>query len=116
MIEFMRPKWTLTRCEIQGGDIVCFRIDTNQEAHDFKSQGLYPDPPQFYDFLQNRVRVLFRPKFDEPGADQPEFSLVLNKKQNYDAVGYHFFVNSVVTRSNFFRWPLRSEIASNTNR
>ena len=41
---------------------------------------------QYYDFLQNRVMVVFRPKFEEPDQDHPEFSLVLSKKQNYDVV------------------------------
>ena len=50
-----------------------------------ETQGLYSNPAQFYDFLQNRVMILFRPKFDEAEPD-PEFSLVLSKKQNYDAV------------------------------
>ena len=87
MIELMKPKYTFTQSEIQDGDIICFQVDIpDKEIHDLESQGLYSNPPQFYDFLQNRVMVLFRPKFDEPDVDQPEFSLVLSKKQNYDAV------------------------------
>lgn len=36
--------------------------------------------------------ILFRPKFEEPDADYPEFSLVLSKKQNYDIVcTFQFF-------------------------
>jgi len=88
MIELMRPKFTLAKSEIQDGDIVCFQVDVDQEARDLESQGWYPNPVQFYDFLQNRVTVLFRPKFNEIGPDQPEFTLVLNKKHEYDAVGY----------------------------
>jgi ubiquitin carboxyl-terminal hydrolase 7 len=30
--------------------------------------------------------ILFRPKFDEPDQNNPDFSLVLSKKQNYDVV------------------------------
>jgi ubiquitin carboxyl-terminal hydrolase 7 len=87
MIELMKPKYTFTQSEIQDGDIICFQVDiSDKEVHDLESQGLYSNPQQFYDFLQNRVMVLFRPKFDEPDTDQPEFSLVLSKKQNYDAV------------------------------
>lgn len=87
MIELMKPKYTFTQSEIQDGDIICFQVDiSDKEIHDLESQGLYSNPPQFYDFLQNRVMVLFRPKFDEPDTEQPEFSLVLSKKQNYDAV------------------------------
>ena len=48
-------------------------------------QGLHSNPLQFYDFLQNRVMIIFRPKFDEPDENlHPEFELVLSKKMNYD--------------------------------
>jgi len=47
---------------------------------------LYSNPVQFYDFLQNRVMIILRPKFEEPDHDHPEFNLVLSKKQNYDTV------------------------------
>jgi ICP0-binding domain of Ubiquitin-specific protease 7 len=53
--------------------------------HDLEIQGLYSNPIQFYDFLQNRVMIVFRPKFDSD-HDTPEFSLVLSKKQTYDSV------------------------------
>lgn len=49
-------------------------------------QGLYSNPVQFYDFLQNRVMIVFRPKHEEPSQEYPEFHLILNKKQNYDSV------------------------------
>lgn len=55
-------------------------------VHDLDGQGLYSNPMQYYDFLQNRVMVVFRPKFEEPDQVHPEFSLVLSKKQNYDVV------------------------------
>jgi len=55
-------------------------------VHDFESQGLYSNPVHFYDFLQNRVMIIFRPKNEEIDADHPEFSLTLSKKQNYDIV------------------------------
>lgn len=55
--------------------------------HDIEAQSLYSNPIQFYDFLQNRVMIIFRPKFEEPDHDHPEFSLILSKKQNYDMVG-----------------------------
>jgi len=97
MIELMKLKHTLLQSEIQDGDIICFQVEiSEQETQDLESKGLYSDPPQFYDFLQNRVTILFRPKFHEAGADQPEFSLVLSKKQNYDTVGYHPFIGPVL--------------------
>lgn len=30
--------------------------------------------------------IIFKPKFEEPDHDHPEFTLVLSKKQNYDIV------------------------------
>jgi len=97
MIELMRPMFTFAKSDIQNGDIICFQVEiSDQEARDLESQGLYSNPVQFYDFLQNRVVVLFKPKFDEPDTDQPEFTLALNKKQNYDAVGDRLFISSML--------------------
>jgi hypothetical protein len=60
---------------------------TSLRIHDLEIQGLYSNPIQYYDFIQNRVMVLFRPKFEEPDPQaNPDFSLVLSKKQNYDVV------------------------------
>ena len=59
--------------------LILFRI------HDLEIQSLYSNPIQFYDFLQNRVMIVFRPK-SESDYDGPEFSLVLSKKQTYDTV------------------------------
>ncbi|KAI0763671.1 cysteine proteinase [Irpex lacteus] len=87
MIELMKPKFTFTQSEIQDGDIICFQVDINEkEVHDLEAQGLYSNPTQYYDFLQNRVMVVFRPKFEEPNHENPDFSLVLSKKQNYDTM------------------------------
>ncbi len=54
--------------------------------HDLEAQGLYSNPLQFYDFLQNRVMIIFKPKFEEIDQEHPEFSLILSKKHNYDTV------------------------------
>jgi ubiquitin carboxyl-terminal hydrolase 7 len=87
MIEQMKSKITLAQSEIQDGDIICFQVDLpDKEIHDMDGQGLYSNPIQFYDFLQNRVMIIFRPKFEEPDHDHPEFNLVLSKKQNYDTM------------------------------
>lgn len=56
---------------------VLFRV------HDIDTQGLQSTPIGYYDFLQNRVMIIFRPKVDE---GDPEFNLVLSKKHNYDTV------------------------------
>ena len=62
------------------------RISVYCRVHDLENQGLYSNPTQYYDFLQNRVMIVFRPKFEESDQEYPEFSLVLSKKQNYDVV------------------------------
>ncbi|EJD02278.1 cysteine proteinase [Fomitiporia mediterranea MF3/22] len=85
MIELMKAKMTFAQSEIQDGDVICFQVDISEkETHDLESQGLYANPLHFYDFLQNRVMIVFRPKFEEPDDINPEFDLVLSKKMNYD--------------------------------
>ncbi|KAJ3479232.1 hypothetical protein NLI96_g9207 [Meripilus lineatus] len=87
MIELMKSKLTFTQSEIQDGDIICFQVDINEkEVHDLENQGLHSNPAQYYDFLQNRVLITFRPKFEEADQESPEFNLVLSKKQNYDTM------------------------------
>ncbi|KAJ6562387.1 ICP0-binding domain of ubiquitin-specific protease 7-domain-containing protein, partial [Mycena capillaripes] len=46
----------------------------------------YPDPIEFYNFLENRVLVVFRPKSQQKSPDFPEFAAVLSKKNTYDAI------------------------------
>ncbi|KAG6911473.1 hypothetical protein DXG01_014547 [Tephrocybe rancida] len=87
MIELMKPKLSFAQSEIQDGDVICFQVDLpEKEVHDLESQGLYSNPVQFYDFLQNRAMIIFRPKFEELDHDHPEFNLTLSKKQNYDTM------------------------------
>ncbi|KAI9510844.1 ubiquitin carboxyl-terminal hydrolase 5 [Russula earlei] len=86
MIELMKPKLTFSQSEIQDGDVICFQVDlSDKEIHDLEIQGLYSNPIQFYDFLQNRVMIVFRPKSDSD-HESPEFSLVLSKKHTYDTM------------------------------
>ncbi|KAJ7285909.1 hypothetical protein C8J57DRAFT_1496609 [Mycena rebaudengoi] len=87
MIELMKPKLSFAQSEIQDGDVICFQVDLpEKESHDLESQGLHSNPIHFYDFLQNRVMIVFRPKVEETNHDHPEFSLILSKKQNYDTM------------------------------
>jgi ubiquitin carboxyl-terminal hydrolase 7 len=53
-------------------------------SHDLESQGLYSSPVHYYDFLQNRVMIFFKPKFED--LDKEEFELILSKKMNYEMV------------------------------
>lgn len=82
----------------------------SSRVHDLETQGLHSNPAQFYDFLQNRVMILFRPKFEEADPDQQEFSLVLSKKQNYDAVSGFLTAQTAGSHILFyFRWRLKWE-------
>ncbi len=66
MIEQMKPKATFSQSEIQDGDVICFQIELSEnDAHDYESQSLYSNPIQFYDFLQNQIKVLFKPRFED---------------------------------------------------
>ncbi|EPQ30594.1 uncharacterized protein PFL1_02118 [Pseudozyma flocculosa PF-1] len=84
MIEQMKPKATFAQSEIQDGDVICFQIElSDKDAHDYESQSLYSNPIQFYDFLQNQVKVLFKPRYDDVEY-RAEFELTLSKKMTYD--------------------------------
>lgn len=83
MIELMKPKTTFAQSEIQDGDIICFQVEIpEKEASDIEDQGLHSSPIGYYDFLQNRVLIFFKPKY--PEQDTEEFELVLSKKMNYE--------------------------------
>ncbi|KAJ7924230.1 hypothetical protein B0H13DRAFT_2230059 [Mycena leptocephala] len=87
MVEAMKPKLSFSQSELMDGDIVCFQVDLSlKESHDLESWGRHSNPIQFYDFLQNRVLIVFRPKFEETSHDHPKFSVVFSKKQNYDTM------------------------------
>ncbi|CCF52859.1 hypothetical protein NDA11_006518 [Ustilago hordei] len=84
MIEQMKPKATFSQSEIQDGDVICFQIELSEkDAHDYESQSLYSNPIQFYDFLQNQIKVLFKPRFEDVDY-KAEFELTLSKKMTYD--------------------------------
>jgi hypothetical protein len=76
------------------------KVDFNCRVVDMETQGMYSNPVSYYDFLQNRVMVHFKPK-DEDSEKAAEFNLTLSKKMTYDMVGIHFFqlyVTIVLTR------------------
>ncbi|KAG8782435.1 hypothetical protein FRC12_020829 [Ceratobasidium sp. 428] len=85
MIEVMKPKLTFAQSEIQDGDVVCFQAELSEkEISDFEHQNMLSTPIQFYDLLQNRVLIKFKPRYEETGLT--EFDLVLSKKMNYDTL------------------------------
>lgn len=84
MIEQMKPSLTFRASEIQDGDIVCFQMDLpERDVHDLEAQSMYSNPVQFYDFLQNQIKVLFKPRFPTASYKQ-EVYLTLSKKMTYD--------------------------------
>ncbi|KAK0549532.1 ubiquitin-specific protease ubp15 [Tilletia horrida] len=84
MIEQMKPKATFVQSEIQDGDIICFQMDIpEKDAHDYELQSLYSNPIMFYDFLQNQIKVLFKPRFEDV-EPRTEFEVTLSKKMTYD--------------------------------
>jgi ubiquitin carboxyl-terminal hydrolase 7 len=103
----MKPKLSLGQSQIQDGDVICFQVELpekqwvhswvfdypsdSRRIHDLESRDLYTTPVQYYNFLQNRVVIMFRPKFEDPDPDT-EFSLALSKKQNYDIVRDYFIL------------------------
>ncbi|CCA77798.1 probable ubiquitin-specific processing protease 21 [Serendipita indica DSM 11827] len=83
MIELMKTKATFAQSEIQDGDIICFQVElSDKDVLDLESQGLSASPVSFYDFLQNRIIIHFRPK-DEQSIEEG-FDLTLSKKMTYD--------------------------------
>ncbi|OZJ04728.1 hypothetical protein BZG36_01825 [Bifiguratus adelaidae] len=84
MIDQMKPNMTFHQSEIQDGDIICFqKAASPSEAEKLPSDQSYATAPEYYDYLQNRIFVTFKPKFDKAAE---EFELVLSRKDNYDAV------------------------------
>jgi len=82
----MKTKLTFSQSDIQDGDVICFQVKlSDKEIHDLEIEGLYSNPVQFYDFLQNRVMIVFRPKSDSD-PEAPEFNLILSKKQTYNTM------------------------------
>lgn len=89
MIEQVKVKYTYQQNEIQDGDIITYQVDmTEKEVSDLEAQSLYSSVPQFYDFLQNRVLVQFKPREEDPTGKAPEFDLMLSKKMVYDVMAH----------------------------
>lgn len=90
MIEQMKMKATFLQSEIQDGDVICFQTEISEkDAHDYETQSLYSNPIQFYDFLQNQIKVLFKPRFDDVEY-KGEFEITLSKKMTYDMMATKF--------------------------
>ncbi|WVQ73689.1 hypothetical protein IAR50_003269 [Cryptococcus sp. DSM 104548] len=87
MIEAMKVKQSFVQNEIQDGDIICYQVELpEKEVSDLDAQGLYSSVPAFYDFLQNRILVHFKPRYEDKGNMAPDFELILSKKSTYEVM------------------------------
>jgi ubiquitin carboxyl-terminal hydrolase 7 len=73
------------RSESQLKDDYRTRVDIDRRVVDMEDQGMYTNPVAYYDFLQHRVMVHFKPK-DEVSETSAGFDLTLSKKMTYDMV------------------------------
>lgn len=75
---------TLIACELQDGDIICCQVElSDAESATLADKGLFIDPVQFYEHLNNRLLIRFRPRNDFKSSTQ-ELALVFNRKASYD--------------------------------
>ncbi|KAL1410390.1 ubiquitin-specific protease ubp15 [Vanrija albida] len=89
MIEGMKVKQTYYQNEIQDGDIIAFQVDqTEKEVQDREAQSLYSSVPQYYDFLQNRVLVQFKPRYNDGTNGEKDFQIMLSKKMTYEVMAH----------------------------
>lgn len=97
MIDVMKPKQTFQQSEIQDGDIIAFQRTVKES--ELPPTALYQDARQYYDYLLNKIDVLFAPI---RVGDADEFTLTLSKKMTYDQVakkvGEHLNVESTHLR------------------
>lgn len=63
-----------------------YQLIDNNSIHALESQGLYSNLTKFYDFLEHRSTIIFKPRFQEVDDSHPEFSLILGHKQHYNTV------------------------------
>lgn len=111
MIELMKLKNTFAVSEIQDGDVICFQVDIGQEREcvsphlplhalaltdiplcalivsrqDFHANNQITNAPQFYEHLQNRILVQFKPKYEDPDP-KSTFEVMLTRKMTYEQV------------------------------
>lgn len=82
MIDPLKPKVTLAQAELQDGDIITVQqVLGDKENQQILATGSYVETKDFYDYLQNRISVTFRPRLD---FEDPGFQLDLSKKMTYD--------------------------------
>ncbi|KAL7419595.1 ubiquitin-specific protease ubp15 [Cryptotrichosporon argae] len=89
MIEGMKVKQTYVQNEIQDGDIITYQVEMSEkEVQDLEAQSLYSSVPQFYDFLQNRILIQFKPRYEDNSGKAPDFDLMLSKKMTYEVMAH----------------------------
>lgn len=92
MIDDMKPKQTFLQSEIQDGDIVT--IQRTVKDSELPPTAMYTDAKQYYDYLLNKMDVIFAPI---RAGEGDEFTLTLSRKMSYDQfskkVGEHLNVD-----------------------
>ena len=75
-------KWILTRSRIKSKCYYCSSSCSQEKAFEYASA------PQYYEYLQNRMELFFRPfpKKDEPRKPDEGFKLKISKRWSYDQV------------------------------
>ncbi|KAI9006948.1 ubiquitin carboxyl-terminal hydrolase 5 [Hyaloraphidium curvatum] len=83
-------KQTFDAAEIGDGDILCFQKELTEQELANLPPGSFPTVKEYFDFLQNRIVVQFKPKDAEvrlpDDLGSGEFELELGRRMTYDAV------------------------------
>ncbi|KAK9478111.1 hypothetical protein V1514DRAFT_307930 [Lipomyces japonicus] len=80
MVDPLKTKLTFSGAEIQDGDIICFQ--KRYLEHELSNVHSAHNAVAFYDFLKNRVQILFRPRNLQATINE-EFELWFSMKDNY---------------------------------
>ncbi len=76
-ISEMKPDLTFSQAEIQNGDIICFEKQYSKEELAPLNETNYVDAKSFYDYLNHRVQISFRPYVhheDDENEEEREFN------------------------------------------
>lgn len=84
-----RIKNTFEASELSDGDIICFQKELTEQELSALPANAHVTVKDYFEFLQNRVVVMFKPKELDPRLPEEqnqEFDLELAKKMSYDTV------------------------------
>ncbi|KAL2314284.1 hypothetical protein POMI540_2302 [Schizosaccharomyces pombe] len=83
MVDFLRLEKTFTQSELSTGDIICFEPCRPSALEDDIVNSGFDSALKLYDFLSNKVLVLFRPRFIDQDSII-EFEMLLDRRIKYD--------------------------------